>query len=62
MITTKRGVLGSRPIFKGTRITVQAVARFINAGFSDDIILKEYPDLHSNQIKLTRKLLKELSV
>ena len=61
MIHTKRNVLSSRPIFVGTRIPVKTIASFIAAGVSNDEIMRNYPSLDIGQIRLTRKLMKELS-
>ena len=61
MIHTKRNVLSSGPIFVGTRIPVKAIASFIAAGAGNDEILRNYPSLEIEQIRLTRKLMKEFS-
>ena len=61
MIHTKRNVLSSRPIFVGTRIPVKTIASVIAAGASNDEILRNYPSLEIEQIRLTRKLMKEFS-
>ena len=61
MIETRRGVLDSRPVYIGTRIKIKTIASWIYEGASDDEILRSYPSLELKQIKLTRKLMKELS-
>jgi len=61
MIETRRGVLDSRPVYTGTRIKIKTIASWIYEGASDDEILRSYPSLELKQIKLTRKLMKELS-
>ena len=61
MIHTKRNVLSSRPVFVGTRIPVKTIASVIAAGASNDEILRNYPSLEIEQIRLTRKLMKEFS-
>lgn len=41
----RRGVHGSRPVFAGTRVPVDSVRRYLNAGRSVDDVLAAYPDV-----------------
>lgn len=50
----RRGVQGSRPTFKGTRIPVEAVQRYVSAGRTDSEILAAYPDLDAADIAYAR--------
>lgn len=54
-IVTRRGVLGSKPIFAGTRIPVAAVQRYLTAGYKTDAIIEEYPSLTQADIEAARK-------
>ena len=38
-------ILGGKPVIKGTRIPVELVLELVQAGYSVDEILKEYPHL-----------------
>ena len=51
----RRGVLGSQPVFAGTRIRPETVSRALGAGWSDRQILDEYPDLRQADIELARR-------
>ncbi|HUC26356.1 MAG TPA: DUF433 domain-containing protein [Streptosporangiaceae bacterium] len=53
-IVTRRGVMGSKPIFSGTRILVDTVRSYLDAGYDDDSILKEYPSLTLADITAAR--------
>jgi uncharacterized protein (DUF433 family) len=54
-VVTRRGVLGSKPIFAGTRIPVATVQRYLSAGYSDADIIEEYPSLTPADIKVARE-------
>lgn len=49
-IIRKKFVHASDPIFAGTRIPVRAVADFLRAGHAREDILREFPDLRSDDI------------
>ncbi len=51
----RRGVTHNREVFAGTRIPVDAVRTFIEDGFSDDDILRQYPTLTSADVEMARK-------
>ena len=38
-------ILGGKPVIKGTRIPVELVLELIQAGYSVDEVMKEYPHL-----------------
>lgn len=50
-IERKRYVNHNLPVLAGTRIPVSAIKRFSQAGYSDEDILSEYPDLTIGDIK-----------
>ena len=53
-IEKRRQVHSSEPVFSGTRIPVSAVLGFLNAGYSDQKILDEFPDLESDDLRAAR--------
>lgn len=44
-IVKRRGVQGGKPIFAGTRIPVATVQHYLEAGYSTEAIIEEYPTL-----------------
>lgn len=53
-VTTTCEVLGSKPVFAGTRIPVPSVVAYLDRGLSDDRILEAYPDLWPEDIRAAR--------
>jgi uncharacterized protein (DUF433 family) len=53
-IEKHRGVAHNARVFAGTRVPVRAVERFLDAGYSVDAILKEYPTLQRADIELVQ--------
>jgi uncharacterized protein (DUF433 family)/DNA-binding transcriptional MerR regulator len=53
-IVTRRSVMGNKPIFAGTRIPVEAVRRYLEAGYGRERIIKEYPELTLADIDAAR--------
>ncbi|NJR72141.1 MAG: DUF433 domain-containing protein [Gammaproteobacteria bacterium] len=53
-IEKSRYVGHNAPVFAGTRIPVAAINRYIAAGYSSSEILKEYPDLNTNDIEAAK--------
>jgi len=53
-IVTRRGVMGSKPIFSGTRILVDTIRSYLDAGYKPEAILREYPSLTEADIKAAR--------
>ncbi len=50
-ISTNRGVLGGKPVIKGTRIAVYLIVELLASGITEEGILKEYPDLTVEDIR-----------
>lgn len=55
VIETRRGVLGSKPVLAGTRITVQAIKNLLRDGASVREIRELYPDLVRADIEAADK-------
>ena len=53
-IERRRGVLGGKPVFAGTRIPVDTVRRYLAAGHSVDDILEAYPSLGTADVELVQ--------
>lgn len=51
VIERSRYVLHNAPVLAGTRIPVEAIKRFYEAGYSIKKIIKEYPDLTREDVK-----------
>mgnify|MGYP003139625675 CR=1 FL=1 len=54
-IVKQRFRQSSAEIFAGTRVTLSAILSFIKAGYDDEKILKEYPDLSNGDIEAARR-------
>jgi uncharacterized protein (DUF433 family) len=52
----RRGRMGSKEVFAGTRIPVAAVIEYIRRGASDQRILEGFPDLRADDITHARQL------
>jgi uncharacterized protein (DUF433 family) len=50
----RRGVMGSKPIFAGTRIPVDTVLSYLEAGYDTEAIISEYPSLTPADIEAAR--------
>lgn len=61
-VESRIGVLGGKPVIKGTRIPVYLILELLGAGLSIEDILKEYPELTKedvlDSIKFASKLAK----
>lgn len=55
-IERRRKVMGSKPVFAGTRTPFAAVASFIEAGASDEEILAAFPNLDHEDVAAARDL------
>ena len=55
-IEKKRQLKSSQEVFSGTRIPVKAINGYIEAGYSNKQIVKEFPDLTVEDIDLARSL------
>jgi uncharacterized protein (DUF433 family) len=54
-VVRRRGVLGSKPVFAGTRILVATVQRYLQAGYGTEAIIEEYPSLTPADIQAARR-------
>jgi uncharacterized protein (DUF433 family) len=50
-IEEKKGVMGGKPVFKGTRLTVELVLNLLGAGSTQDEILQEFPTLQQEHLR-----------
>ena len=50
-ITIRSDVFGGKPIIRDMRIAVEHVLAMVAAGDSTEVILKEYPELHVDDIQ-----------
>ncbi|HKN98438.1 MAG TPA: DUF433 domain-containing protein [Pseudonocardiaceae bacterium] len=51
----RRGALGSKPVLAGTRIPVDTVRRYLQAGRSEAEVLAAYPDLTEADLEVVRR-------
>ncbi|MDJ1172153.1 DUF433 domain-containing protein [Roseofilum sp. BLCC_M154] len=56
VIEKKRQLKSSQEVFGGTRITVKAIQGYIQAGYSNDQIISDFPDLTDKDVELARSL------
>jgi uncharacterized protein (DUF433 family) len=54
-IERRRGALGNKPVLAGTRIPVDTVRRYLQAGRSTADVLEAYPDLTDADIEAVRR-------
>jgi uncharacterized protein (DUF433 family) len=54
-VVRRRGVLGGKPIFAGTRIPVAIVKSYLDAGYGTEAIIEEYPVLTPADIEAARR-------
>ena len=54
-VESRRGALGSKEVFAGTRIPVNAVVEYLQRGASDQRILEGFPDLRAEDINFARQ-------
>lgn len=50
-IEKRKDVLQGKPVFKGTRLSVELVLKALGAGTSQDDLLKEFPSLKPDHIR-----------
>ena len=50
-IISKKDIFGGKPIIKGTRISVDLIGDYLNAGKSVKDIKRDYPNLTDKEIK-----------
>jgi len=58
-IISDEEILLGKPTIKGTRISVELVLELLGSGWTDEMILKSYPNLTSEHIKAVFQFLKE---
>jgi len=51
VIEKRRKVQASKPVFRGTRVPVEAVQRYLEAGKSHDEIIEAFPSLTEEDIE-----------
>jgi DNA-binding transcriptional MerR regulator len=51
----RRGVMGSKPVFAGTRTPVSSVQAFVKRGYDNDRILRAYPHLSLADVEYARQ-------
>ena len=49
-VTTSKEVLGGTPVFTGTRVPVQSLMEFLEAGDSIDVFLAAFPSVSRTQV------------
>lgn len=54
-VESRRGIRASKPVFKDTRIPLEAVQRYIERGYTNEQILEAYPDLTQADIALAQR-------
>jgi uncharacterized protein (DUF433 family) len=50
-IERKPGVLGGKPVIRGTRISVELILQRLGDGWTEDQILKSFPHLRPDHIR-----------
>jgi uncharacterized protein (DUF433 family) len=50
-IEQRKGVMLGKPVFKGTRLTVEHVLRELGTGTAHDDLLRNYPRLKSEHVQ-----------
>lgn len=53
-IRTDPEVMLGKPVIRGTRITVEIIRERLEAGFSVDEVLEDYPDLNREDVLAVR--------
>jgi uncharacterized protein (DUF433 family) len=59
-IEERKDVMLGKPVFKGTRLTVEHVLRELGAGMSPDELFDEYPNLKSEHIQAAHQYAADL--
>lgn len=60
-ITSNPEIMDGLPVFSGTRIPVYIVLDYLAEGMTTDDILKDYPSLTQNQIRIALKFAEQLT-
>lgn len=59
-IHSDAGVLGGRPVFRGTRYSVERVLKLVGAGWAVEQIAEEYPGLEAAHVQAAAAFAAEL--
>jgi uncharacterized protein (DUF433 family) len=51
-ITANKAIFGGKPIIRGMRISVELILSLLAQGETNDAILKDYPDLEPDDIRV----------
>jgi uncharacterized protein (DUF433 family) len=61
-ITSDQGVLGGKPVIKGTRLAVELIQGRLADGWTTEMLLKSYPSLQPEHIQAVHAFLLECMV
>jgi uncharacterized protein (DUF433 family) len=50
LVTTSSDIMGGTPVFTGTRVPVQSLIEFLEAGDSIDVFLEAFPSVKRAQV------------
>jgi uncharacterized protein (DUF433 family) len=50
LVTTSSDIMGGTPVFAGTRVPVQSLIEFLEAGDSIDVFLTAFPSVKRSQV------------
>jgi uncharacterized protein (DUF433 family) len=50
LVTTSSDIMGGTPVFTGTRVPVQSLIEFLEAGDSIDVFLTAFPSVKRAQV------------
>ena len=59
-IESRRGVMGGKPVIRGTRITVEIILDWLAAGWSEQEIFDNYPRLSPESLKAVYAFARQL--
>jgi uncharacterized protein (DUF433 family) len=62
LITSNPNILGGTPVFTGTRVPVEALFDYLEAGDSIDVFLDHFPTVEREQAIAVLELLKEMAL
>ena len=54
------GILSGKPVFRGTRVTVERVLKLMGAGWNLERIAEEYPEVRPEQLPAAASFAAEL--
>jgi uncharacterized protein (DUF433 family) len=54
------GILGGKPVFRGTRVTVERILKLVGAGWTYGQIADEYPEVQAIQVMAAASFAAEL--